>query len=95
MTVTYISHPTQTAHANRIDAAVSNLRSGIGQLRESYALMQSMRDGTNYTLVETMFGLAPGDGQVLFNLVRESLELVDALDNGNPNKLQKLITRIN
>jgi len=57
--------------------------------------MQSMRDGTDYTLVETMFGLAPGDGQVLFNLVRESIELVDALDNGNPNKLQKLITRIN
>lgn len=95
MAVTYIQHPTQTAHAGRLDSAVSQLRGGIAGLRELYALMLSMRDGTDFTVVETMLGLNVGHGAVVFNLVKESLELVDALDGAQPNKLQKLITRVN
>lgn len=95
MATTYIQHPTSTAHAGRLDSAVSQLRGGIAGLRELHALMLSMRDGTDFTLIESMFGIATGSGSVLFNLVKETLELVDALEGTQPNKLQKLITRIN
>lgn len=95
MATTYIQHPTSTAHAGRLDSAVAQLRGGISGLRELYALMNSMKDGTDFTLIETMFGIATGYGIVVYNLVKESIELVDALDGGQANKLQKLITRIN
>lgn len=95
MAATYIQHPTTTAHAGRLDSAVSQLRGGIAGLRELYALMNSMKDGTSFVIIESMFGIAEGQGTMLFNLVKETLELVDALDGAQPNKLQKLITRIN
>lgn len=95
MASTYITHSTSTAHAGRLDNAVSQLRGGIAGLRELYGLMQTMKDGTSFVLIESLFGLDAGHGAVLFNLVKESIDLVDALDNGGPNKLQKLLTRVN
>lgn len=94
MATTYIKHQA-TTHGNRLDNGVMQLRNGIEELRELYALMISMRDGTNFTLVEEQLGLTAGDGAIVFNLVKESLELIDALDGTAPNKLQKLITRVN
>lgn len=94
MASTYIKHPTLTAKAQSIDDNVSRLRKAISDIREHYAIMSSMKDGTNFAVVEEMYGLATGDGTVLYNLLKESIELIDALDGGAVNKLQKLITRV-
>lgn len=83
-----------TTHAARLCSTVRNLRDSISDLRELYATLASMRDGSNYSLIEEMFGLTAGDGQRVFSLVRDSLELIDALDNGQANKLQRLINNI-
>lgn len=83
-----------TTHATRLCSTVRNLRDSISDLRELYATLVSMRDASNYSLIEEMFGLTAGDGIKVFVLVRDSLELIDALDNGQANKLQRLLNNI-
>ena len=93
MPYTYIKQ-NMTTHAVRLCSTVGAMRDSISDLRKLYSTLISMKDGTNYALIEEMFGLSVGDGQRVFILVRDSLELIDALDNGQVNKLQRLINNI-
>jgi hypothetical protein len=94
MASTYIRPATQTTHAQRLISVVEGLNSNIASMRVIYAAMTSMRDGTDYAIMEGWFGLAAGQGVTVYNYVKESIELIDALDAGQPNKLQKLLQRM-
>jgi hypothetical protein len=55
---------------------VNNLLSWIRQVSQVYGAGQqiagelvAMVNGTDYTMIETMFGLSAGQGQTLYNLV--------------------------
>jgi len=56
------------------------LRSYISTLRQAFELgerilsiMSHCNDGTNFSTIETLFGLPTGQGQVVFNLVNGSV----------------------
>lgn len=93
MASNYIRPLTVTVHGGRLVNIVDQINNSIADLRVLYASMQAMRDGADFTKVEEMFGLTAGQGSVVFNYVKESLELVDALDGTQPNKFQKLLQR--
>lgn len=65
--------PTQTS----VQAGL--LRSYISALRQAYnlgvqcaAIMTHNNDGTNFTDIETLFGIEAGEGQTVFDLVNGS-----------------------
>ena len=92
----YFNMETQTEHVGRLKSSVTQFRSGIAGLRELQLLMTSMRDGADYSLIESKFSLEAGRGVTLYNMVTQALALVDAADAQNPaldNKLQMLIKR--
>jgi len=90
----YFNMATQTEHVARLKSAVTQLRGGIAGLRELHQLMTSMRDGTDYTLIETVFSLEAGRGVVLYNMIGQSISVVDAPDGASPdNRLQMLLKR--
>lgn len=94
MATTYIRPTTTTVHGGRLLNIVDQINNSIADLRVLYSSMLAMRGGTDYTRIETMFGLNAGEGQTVFNYVKESIELIDALDGTQPNKLQKLLQRL-
>jgi len=56
------------------------LKSTVRQVRQAYdaviflkQMMDHMTDGTNYADVELYFGLAPGQGLAVYNLVNNSM----------------------
>jgi uncharacterized protein HemX len=92
----YFNMETQTPHVSELKSAVTQIRAGIAKLREVQTLMTSMRDGADYSLIESKFSLDAGRGMTLYNMVTQALALVDAADAQNPaldNKLQMLIKR--
>jgi hypothetical protein len=94
MASTYIRPASQTNHAQRLISVVDGLNSNIASMRVLYAAMTSMKDGTDFTILEGWFGLSAGQGATVYNYVKESLDLIDALDAGLPNKLQRLLQRL-
>lgn len=90
----YIRPTSITTHGGRLLNIVDQVNNSIADLRVLYASMLVMRDGPDFTKIEEMLGLAAGTGSVVFNYVKESLELIDALEGTQPNKLQKLLQRL-
>ena len=73
MATTYISTNTSKRLGADLRQAVHALKEVRSDFRELKAVMETMIDGTNYTLLETEFGLATGTGQTTYNLVSGSL----------------------
>ena len=60
---------TTAIFARELVTLVAQLRSTINQLDKVKALMDHNSDGTTWTTVETLFGLAAGKGQPVYDLV--------------------------
>lgn len=58
-----------TDQASNLITAVNNLRNARDRLIHAKAVMETAIDGTDYTLVETLFGAPAGTGQTLYNLI--------------------------
>lgn len=63
------------------------------RLRETYELgarlrdvMQQMNDGTNFTDIEAHFGLPAGSGQLVFNMVTNTVDSLEGDIQSNDGK---------
>lgn len=66
-----------SAKGNEIKNLNSVLFSAKGIAEQILAQMQDMTAGSDYTMIETMYGLAVGDGTKMY-------ALIFSLANGNP-----------
>lgn len=73
MATTYIKTDTSKRLGANLRQAVHALTNVRSDFREIKAVMETMIDTSDYTLLETEFGLATGDGQTAYNLVSGSL----------------------
>lgn len=73
MAVTYISTNTSKRLGADLRQAVHALKEVRSDLRELKAVMETMIDGADYSLLETEFGLPVGLGDDTYNLVSGAL----------------------
>ncbi|NLJ48967.1 MAG: hypothetical protein GX428_05180, partial [Candidatus Atribacteria bacterium] len=64
-----------TQYAAKLCGYVESIRNSLGSMQSLFEVMKTMVNGEDYTLLETMFGLRQGDGQVLYHLVEGSLQM--------------------
>lgn len=73
MAVTYISTNTSKRLGADLRQAVHALKEVRSDLRELKAVMETMIDAADYSLLETEFGLSTGLGDDTYNLVSGAL----------------------
>ena len=79
MATTYIPTNTSKRLGADLRQLSHSLKEARSDCRELKAVMETMIDGTDYTVLESEFGLATGDGQTTYNLVSGALmDLEDA-----------------
>jgi hypothetical protein len=65
--------PAAQFYASKLVSTSKGLRSVIDQLEEIFAVMSHNNNGSTFTQIETLFGLASGNGQAVFDLVNGTL----------------------
>lgn len=65
MAVTYLPIG-NTSHGQALLQGFRNLNAGRDQLERVLAIMTTAQDGSNFTALETAFGLAPGNGTLVY-----------------------------
>lgn len=60
---------TSTEQSNNLATAIDNLRNARDRINHAKAVMETCIDGTNYALVEELFGVPAGSGETLYNLI--------------------------
>lgn len=60
-------------HAQRLKGAVNELRRAIDDLIFLRKTMEHMTDELSYTLIEELFGIAPGKGGAVYALVNNAV----------------------
>lgn len=65
--------PDAAFYGNRLISASKSLRSVVDQLEEILAVMSHSNNGASFAQIETLFGLAAGNGQAVFDLVNGTL----------------------
>jgi hypothetical protein len=69
MATTFVPISTSTRLGASLRRAVDTLESAKQQLENLKAVMETQISGSDYTLVESQFGLQAGQGQTAYNLV--------------------------
>lgn len=64
--------------SNSLLGACNTLAMGRDQIRLLKEAMDQMIDGSDYTMLETAFGLSTGNGQTVYNLVAGTLADLNA-----------------
>lgn len=78
MATTYIATNTTRRLGADLRQAVHALKEARSDFRELKATMETMIDASDYTLLETEFGLPTGQGQTVYNLVSGALTDMEA-----------------
>lgn len=71
------------AQAILLKNAISIGRQFYQQMTSIRQIMTHMNDGTDFTAIETFFGLPAGDGQLVFNLVNGSVGVIEGTFQNN------------
>jgi hypothetical protein len=69
MATTFVQINTTNRLGNQLRAAIDQLRTGKDQLARLKAIMDTQIDGSNYSLLESQFGLQTAEGATCYNLV--------------------------
>lgn len=80
MATTYISTNTTKRLGADLRQAMHALKEVRSDVRELKAVMETMIDNGDYSLLETEFGLATGTGQTVYNLIAGSLTALEGAD---------------
>lgn len=83
-----------TQHAAKLCSYVELIRNSLASMQSLFEVMKTMVNNEDYTLLETMFGLKQGDGQVLYHFVEGSLQMFNEACEGNC-EFKTLINSIN
>ena len=76
MTVDHISINTGAHYGFRLRTALDNCRNGFKELEFMVDLMSHMNDGSDYSYLETKFGLKAGEGQTVQSEITSALALL-------------------
>lgn len=60
---------TRTSHGDNLLTAVAQLREAWDRLDHAKAVMETCIDTDDYSRVELLFGIEPGQGQTAYNLI--------------------------
>jgi hypothetical protein len=89
-------HPDTTVttapFAGKLVSLTRQLRDAIDLLDEVKTIMDHNNDGTTFTAIETLFGLASGKGQTVYDLCNGSMQAISGTAQ-NSNTLS-LINRV-
>ena len=66
MAAPYINAGTQTGLHNQLVNVQQQLRNALNDLKSLHDRMQQMIDGSDYTMLETLFGYSAGQGYSVF-----------------------------
>lgn len=88
----HIDLSTTTADgANPLKSCIEQLRSALNAVERIQGWMVHNNDGTDYTDLETKFGLPTGQGATVFTLVDGSLQVMNGTSSGY---MKELIDRV-
>lgn len=73
MAIDHISVNKSAPMASLLIAAINAQRTGYERMKQVREVMSHLNDGSDWTALETAFGIAAGKGQVLFDLVNGSV----------------------
>lgn len=73
----YIDVSTDTRHGALLRQAVNYQQESLERLRSLKAVLDEMVVGDDYTVIETQFGVAAGEGVLIYNLTAGALAEID------------------